>query len=260
MLSVAGAIQWARQLLRRIAEPMEKFKQNQKVFVPKESLKIIKLYNNITRTLAEFEVLYYEAWVRLCDKQKNALQARLIVEDEKTSQIFANFDRRLFELFREAKFLLKIGKDIPESARIILLLEPRLKSYFAKIHGICGRYNCMKKSLSPVLKTVLAPHFAHLKKVLWQGMVALTWTSMTIDEFVSDVNEGITCLTSLINQCDDIIENRIKKNLSFINRTELGKIVTLISTSCLELWKTKSIKYLIKGDLILLTNMSSLVK
>eukprot|EP00494_Astrolonche_serrata_P024193 UN24451 len=221
MTLVAGVIQWARQLFRRIAEPMDKFKENQKVFVPKESHKIIKLYNSICHTLAEFEVQYFDAWCKECDKSKAVLQRKLIVRSEQTGEIYANFDRRIFELFRETKFLIKMGKDVPESARVILLLEDRLKLTFGKIHGVCGNYNRIMRSLSPVLKTILKPHFEYVKKVMWPGLVSLTWTSMTIDEYVLTVNKSVTELANLIQHTNDINENRIKTNLGSISNTTL---------------------------------------
>ena len=44
---VAGNIKWARQLLRRIEEPMRKFQDNKNVLTTKESKKIIRTYNKV---------------------------------------------------------------------------------------------------------------------------------------------------------------------------------------------------------------------
>ena len=55
---VAGNIMWARQLMRRIEEPMLKFQANQNLMTTKESKKIVKTYNRIARTIIEFETLW----------------------------------------------------------------------------------------------------------------------------------------------------------------------------------------------------------
>jgi dynein heavy chain, axonemal len=44
---VAGNIMWARQLLRRIEVPMQKFAQNKELMATKESKKIVKTYNKV---------------------------------------------------------------------------------------------------------------------------------------------------------------------------------------------------------------------
>ncbi len=46
---VAGNIMWARQLLRRIEAPMQRFAQNKNLLAAKESKKIIKTYNKVGR-------------------------------------------------------------------------------------------------------------------------------------------------------------------------------------------------------------------
>eukprot|EP00484_Ammonia_sp_Unknown_P007455 CAMPEP_0197070794 /NCGR_PEP_ID=MMETSP1384-20130603/202487_1 /TAXON_ID=29189 /ORGANISM="Ammonia sp." /LENGTH=49 /DNA_ID= /DNA_START= /DNA_END= /DNA_ORIENTATION= len=49
MTRVAGNIAWSRQLLRRITIPMNKFRENPRVFHPKESHKVIKKFNSLSK-------------------------------------------------------------------------------------------------------------------------------------------------------------------------------------------------------------------
>ncbi len=44
---IAGNIMWARQLLRRIEEPMTRFATNKALMAQKESKKVIKTYNRV---------------------------------------------------------------------------------------------------------------------------------------------------------------------------------------------------------------------
>lgn len=57
---VAGSIMWARQLLRRIEEPMKKFTHNKSIMATKESKRIIKTYNKVAKALVEFETLWHQ--------------------------------------------------------------------------------------------------------------------------------------------------------------------------------------------------------
>ena len=61
---VAGNIMWARQLLRRIEGPMQKFEQNKSIMGTKESRRIVKTYNRVARALIEFEALWNQAWLK----------------------------------------------------------------------------------------------------------------------------------------------------------------------------------------------------
>lgn len=51
---------WARQLLRRIETPMQKFASNKSLLATKESKKIVKTYNRVARALIEFETLWHQ--------------------------------------------------------------------------------------------------------------------------------------------------------------------------------------------------------
>ena len=59
---IAGKIAWARQLYRRIQEPMDAFKIHPTILKDPDAKKIIKSYNKAATVLVEFECLYYQAW------------------------------------------------------------------------------------------------------------------------------------------------------------------------------------------------------
>lgn len=61
---VAGKIAWARQLFRRIQEPMEVFQQHPVILQTSDAKKIIKNFNKLAKVLLEFEMLYHRGWLR----------------------------------------------------------------------------------------------------------------------------------------------------------------------------------------------------
>lgn len=96
----------------------------------------VRLSPQLARTLIEFESLWFQAWERSTDTAKKGLRAKLIVQDQPTSggsggagKLHVNFDQGVLQLMREAKHLSLMGFDIPNSARVVLLLEDKLKSY-----------------------------------------------------------------------------------------------------------------------------------
>lgn len=60
---IAGKILWARQLYRRIQQPMELFQQHPGVLDTAEAKRIIRNYNRVAKVLLEFEVLYHQGWM-----------------------------------------------------------------------------------------------------------------------------------------------------------------------------------------------------
>lgn len=60
---IAGKILWARQLYRRIQEPMELFQQQTGVLDTPEAKRIIRNYNRVAKVLLEYEMLYHRGWM-----------------------------------------------------------------------------------------------------------------------------------------------------------------------------------------------------
>ena len=118
---VAGNIMWSRQLLRRIEEPMKKFAANKTIMATKESKRIVKTYNRVARALIEFETLWHQAWMRSIENAKAGLQATLIVRHPDTGRLLVNFDKEIMQLMRETKWLQRMGVEVPESAKMVLL-------------------------------------------------------------------------------------------------------------------------------------------
>ena len=131
---VAGNITWSRHLLKRIEEPMKQFESNQNVLAGKDAKQIIKKYNKVAKTLVAFEYLWYQAWVQSIDQAKAGLQATLIIRHPDDGKLYVNFDQEILQLIREAKFLDRMGIDIPDSARIVLFQEEKFKNYHNELH------------------------------------------------------------------------------------------------------------------------------
>ena len=53
------------------------------------------------------------------------------------------------------------------------------------------------------------------------GMITLTWTSMNIDAYISNIYAGLKKLQELVCNINDIIENRVEKNLKVVSKTLL---------------------------------------
>jgi dynein heavy chain len=218
---VAGNITWSRHLLKRIEEPMKQFESNQNVLAEPGSKRIIKMYNKVAKTLVAFEYLWYQAWVQSIEQAKAGLQATLIIRHPDDGKLYVNFDQEILQLIREAKCLDRMGVDVPDAARIVLFQEDKFKSYHNELHWALSEHDKIVHKVIPVTAMVLRPHFRDMEYKLRPGMITLTWTSMNIDTYKAHVQSGLRKLEELVTNINDIIENRIEKNLKLVSRTLL---------------------------------------
>lgn len=218
---VAGNITWSRHLLKRIEEPMQQFEANQNVLAGKDAKKIIKMYNKIARTLVAFEFTWMNAWVKSIDHAKSGLQATLIIRHPDDNKLYVNFDRDIFQLIREAKCLDRMGIDIPESAKIALMQEEKFKTFYRQLNWALTEYDRIVAEVIPVTAMVLRPHFKDMEWKLRPGMTTLTWTSLNIDPYINHIHSGLEKLQELVTCINDIVENRVEKNLKIVSKTLL---------------------------------------
>ncbi|OCT76243.1 hypothetical protein XELAEV_180314425mg, partial [Xenopus laevis] len=81
---ITGKIMWARQLFRKIDQPMKFLKTKPELLKGLEMKKIIRHYNKMASVLMEFELLYHRGWCKCADITKNGLHASLLVRHPDT--------------------------------------------------------------------------------------------------------------------------------------------------------------------------------
>lgn len=179
------------------------------------------MYNKVAKTLVAFEYLWYQAWVQSIDQAKAGLQATLIIRHPDDGKLYVNFDQEILQLIREAKCLDRMGIDVPDGARIVLFQEDKFKNYHNELHWALSEYDKVVSNVIPVTAVVLRPHFRDMEYKLRPGMITLTWTSMNIDAYKAHIHSGLRKLEELVANINDIIENRIEKNLKIVSKTLL---------------------------------------
>ena len=127
---IAGKITWSRQLFRRVQMPMEAFVKHQNILNTIEAKKIIKNYNKLAKTLLEFEVLYHRGWLRQMEAVKSGLHASILVKNPETSQLLVNFDPNILVLIRETECMIRLGLEIPPTAKFLKARQAGLKENF----------------------------------------------------------------------------------------------------------------------------------
>ncbi|KIZ06068.1 Dynein gamma chain, flagellar outer arm [Monoraphidium neglectum] len=218
---IAGNIMWARQLLRRIEAPMQRFAKNRGLMGSKESKRVIRLYNRVAKALVEFEALWHAAWLKGIDAQKAGLASPLLVRHPDSGQLLVNLDRDVMTLIREAKYLQQMEVAVPESARLLLLQEDKFKFYFSQLSHVVREYEAVMAKVPPVFKPLLRPHLEDMERKVAPGMFVLTWTSMNIDGYLHRFKQGLARLEELVRKLTDLVTHRVEANLDAIRSTLL---------------------------------------
>lgn len=191
---VAGNIAWARQLLRRVEEPMKKFASNASITSTKEFKRIVKTYNRVAAALVEFETLWQRAWEKSVDAARGGLSATLLVRHPDSGALLVNFDRDVAQLLRETRCLQSMGVGVPESARMVLLQEDKFKRVHGQLIYVIKEYDRIMGAVLPVARPLLRPHLDDLDKRILPGITTLTWTSLNIDAYLTRIYAGLGAL------------------------------------------------------------------
>ena len=70
---ISGRISWARQLMRRIRNPMDIFERHPSCLKTQEAIKIICNFNQLAAVLVEFEILYHKGWLKQVEIAKTGI-------------------------------------------------------------------------------------------------------------------------------------------------------------------------------------------
>jgi dynein heavy chain len=99
------------------------------------------------------------------------------------------------ELIKDAQYLAKLGLDIPETATTLLRQEEQIRQTSVNLQELLNdikqTYATIPKDMIPLFK----PHREKVEEALRPGFVAITWSSLTIDE----------CMFSLLSPKTNIL-------------------------------------------------------
>ncbi|XP_014347801.2 dynein axonemal heavy chain 5 [Latimeria chalumnae] len=218
---IAGKILWARQLFRRIHEPMDLFQQHPKLLQTAEAKRIIRNYNKVAKVLLEFEVLYHRGWLKQIEVAKTGLQASLLVKAPETGELFVNFDPQILILIRETECMARMGLEIPPFALNLQQKQDVLKKNYNKLQMILTENSRVRSKIQNICEPLMGPHLAKVDEVLQPGLTFLNWTSLNIEKYLNGISEALAELELLLDRMNDLIEFRVDVVLQEMSTTPL---------------------------------------
>ncbi|XP_015771206.1 PREDICTED: LOW QUALITY PROTEIN: dynein heavy chain 5, axonemal-like [Acropora digitifera] len=221
---IAGKIAWARQMYRRIQEPMEMFQKYPTILQNPEAKKVIKNYNKLAKVLLEFELLYHQAWMRQVEVAKSGLQASLLVRHPETKELFVNFDPQIITLIRESECMVRLGLDIPFGAQTLMQKRETIKKNYNRLELLITESGRVLRRIPIAFKPLMSPHLAKVDAAIEPGLTMLNWTSLSLDTYIDSVYDSLKELELLIDRANDLVKFRIEAVLQEMCNTTLCQL------------------------------------
>jgi len=144
-----------------------------------------------------------------------------------------NFNPQLRVIIREAKFLDRIGKEIPNTIINIALQEKDYMRHIDKLNQLLRGYNSALQNLRPVEKKLLEQNINKLNSLMDKGEMNHNWFSLSIPEFIRECQDGIESFKEtkgrVLQHANNIekkvqnIENAVLvKTINFANQEIMG--------------------------------------
>nr|XP_055066586.1 dynein axonemal heavy chain 5 [Misgurnus anguillicaudatus] len=255
---IGGKILWARQLYRRIQEPMDLFQQQPGLLSTPDAKPIIRNYNRLAKALLEFEVLYHQSWMSQVDVVKVGLQASLLVKSSHTGQLYVNFDPQILTQIRETDCMTRMGLEIPPFAVILQQKKDVFKKNYNNLQLMVTENSKVRSKIQPVFEQLLLPHVAKVDEAILPGLTTLNWTSLNIEKYLNRISAALEELDLLLHRVNDLVEFRIDAVLQEMSTATLCVIPEDEPRTCEEFVHTTK-DLCIKGAQMLHTK-SSLVE
>ena len=217
---VAGAIIWARSIFGRIKAPIDQFKQNEDLLKSESGIEVTNKYIGLCKKLErEYEDTKFEQWKNqntekaikllknmiLIDKYEKKLTKKQrkgnIADDEQQIKnlrkedvdrnYFVNFSPELKVIIREAQYLDKLGKDVPQTIINIALQESNYIHHVDKLEQLLREYRIAISDLKDVEKDLLQQQIKEMNIYMDKGCENHNWFSLSIKEYIKDCRDAI---------------------------------------------------------------------
>jgi dynein heavy chain len=191
----AGQIAWARSIMGRIKAPIKKFKTKSDQLFGKIFKNVATKYVKLAKELDKnYEETTFVQWRNANTNkaiellQKNILIRKKVGEHNKYT---VNFAPELKVMIREAKFLSRIGKTIPQTIVNIALQEKDYMRHVDKLNQLLRGYEQAVVDLRPVERRLLRNDIEKLDKHMDKGFQNHNWFSLSIDEYIKECRTAI---------------------------------------------------------------------
>ena len=176
----------------------------------------------------------YDAWAETVnDSVRLALRAPLLHRDG-NGTLYVNYDPKITEILREAKYFERIGKEfdaeetypLPQGAKDLLRRKNDIRLTKIKMEDVLDRFNSQKGRIPPIFMPLLENHIKKVRLGINRGLIDIAWNSLIHERYFTGVSNDLNELTSIIDEIIDLKEQRIDTLLNDLADLELISLPT----------------------------------
>ncbi|TYZ50849.1 hypothetical protein PybrP1_008863 [[Pythium] brassicae (nom. inval.)] len=213
---VAGAISWARALYLRAKKPILRFRAMNDLLRSPLGEDVKDKYLVFARAVDAYIKQLHKEWrdkvpalTNECLKQSilgpKLLEAGKSDTGAMTYKLppppyYANFAPELTLIIKEAKFLDRLGFEIPEEALNVTLQDDKYHQYVQELTLMLRQYDTLLAELTPVETHLLKTQLKDLEDVLRVGFAPLNWNSQRVLSFIEHCNKALNQFANLVSQ------------------------------------------------------------
>ncbi|KAJ9456696.1 Dynein-1-alpha heavy chain [Diplonema papillatum] len=222
---IAGAIHWSDSLFQRIKGPIKKFMQTEEsILTTVKGKEIRKQYVAVAKLMKEYQGELYDKWKAEVNNSTIDYLAAPIIAKHKSSHgettYAVNFDHNLFQIIQEAKYLDRLGYDVPGIALRVTLLDEKYHDFVENLKSMLARYHDTLAVVEAPERAILGEHIAQLESAIEPGWRTLNWNSLGIKEYI---NKALAAIGEFNAKSKEIHKNS----------THIAQVVQQISTTWL---------------------------
>ncbi|KEG14252.1 putative dynein heavy chain [Trypanosoma grayi] len=194
---VAGSIHWSTSLFQRLKKPIIRFQQ-EGMLTTTMGRQVRAKYVEMARQMKEYATSRFVQWSDGVRQSTTASLKMNILRKGAEDTYVTNFDMTLFDVIREAKYLDRLGFEVPQEALNVTLQD---ESYHANVDALKAMLLSFNFELQSALegpeRVILAKNIRELKLALEPGIHDINWTSLGIPDFVMNCERAITKFRNL---------------------------------------------------------------
>lgn len=228
---IAGSIHWSSSLFQRLKKPIVRF-QEEEMLGSAAGKKVKAEYVEVARMMKDYATSRFDKWRDDVNTKTDAYLKAPIIRIDEQGVYNVNFDNNLFLMIKEAKYLDRLGFEIPSKALNITLQDEMYHNLVENLKSMLLQFNFEIQLVSSgPEKKILSKQIADLKRKMEPGHNGeLNWSSLGIRDFISNCNKQITEFRNLSRD--------IRKSAEHIQ----SQVINVIS-ACQLLPDTREITY-----------------
>ncbi|RUS82390.1 hypothetical protein EGW08_009842 [Elysia chlorotica] len=224
---MAGRIYWVRHMLNHIAEPLFRLQKDRpSVMKTPEGKRVTYRYNKFAFVLAKTEVLYHVAWFKSLEATNDCLQVPILARHPITKEALINFDAYVFEVVKEAFYMVKLGLPVPKIIINIIHACTNITTTYRKLQMLLHEYDQLKDAIPEIFWPLMQPSIFKIDGLFYPAFTTITWTSLEIPAFFKELEKAFREMGLFIKTVCDVKYTRIDAKLNQIADTQMCSIPT----------------------------------